>query len=656
MQADVLGELLLLFAFAALGVALFERLRLPAIAGFLVMGALVGPGGFGWVSDPEHVRQLAELGVVFLLFEIGLELPIERLRRLWRSACAAGGLQVGITLFATAAVAHTLGFEWKTALLLGALLAMSSTALVMRVLSDRGEIDAPHGQLAVGILLFQDLCIVPFLLGVSLLASGEAVDLTRLAWSATRVGIVLAAFFFAVRFLLPRLLERAALLGSRDLFSLLVLLVVLGSAVGAEYLGLTLAVGAFVAGLVTSASPYAGQIFAEIVPLRGVLLGLFFTAIGMLFDPAAAATEWRAVSVYTGAAIVFKAGLITAIVAFALRQGLRTGCLTGISLAQTGEFSFVLAGAAAAAGLLSEPLQQVFIAGSVLSLLATPFLIQSAPRCADWLARKSEDLRRTPEVKPPALSDHAVVVGFGLAGRNLTRVLRALDISYVAVDANARSVRNAHARGEPILYGDAVRPVILEQLGVSRAKLVAVAISDPIATRRIVRLARLLNPGGVLLARTRYVSEVDALRAAGANMVVAEEIESTLDLLRHALRTFQLPDSAIARFTAELRAEDYEALRAAPAVRLDPWLTEILEQVSAEWIEVPEGIHDKASLAGLEVRARTGATVLALVRAGSTTPNPAPETPLRAGDRLLVTGTPEALERLRLLLVQSTKP
>jgi CPA2 family monovalent cation:H+ antiporter-2 len=275
-----LEELLLILAVATVGGAVFERLRLPPIAGFLVVGALFGPGGLGWIDDPARVKAVAELGVVFLLFEIGLELPLGRLRRMWRPALIAGGLQVAITLLVVAAIAVALGAPPRAAAVLGALVAMSSTALVIGLLSQRGEIDAPHGQLAIGILLFQDLCVVPFLLAVPILAPGADARAFELVLALLRSLAALALFAAVARFVLPRLLDRIARMRSREIFTMVAFLAVMGSAVVAEKIGLTLAVGAFIGGLVLSLSPYAHQLYAEVVPLRGVLLGTFFTAVG----------------------------------------------------------------------------------------------------------------------------------------------------------------------------------------------------------------------------------------------------------------------------------------------------------------------------------------------------------------------------------------
>jgi CPA2 family monovalent cation:H+ antiporter-2 len=277
-----------------------------------VVGALIGPGGLGWIGDPDRVKALAELGVVFLLFEIGLELPLDRLRRMWRSSLIAGGLQVAGTLGVVAVIAMLLGVAPRAAAVLGGLVAMSSTALVIGVLAQRGELDAPHGQLAIGILLFQDLCVVPFLLAVPILAQGAGAQLGQVLLAFVRAIAVLAVFAAVARFLLPGVLERVARLRSREIFTMTAFLAVIGSAVVAEKVGLTLSVGAFIGGLVLSLSPYAHQLYAEVLPLRGVLLGTFFTAVGMLFDPATAAREWPAVLAYTAGVVVLKSGLVAA--------------------------------------------------------------------------------------------------------------------------------------------------------------------------------------------------------------------------------------------------------------------------------------------------------------------------------------------------------
>lgn len=584
-DAEFLTKLLVLVACAAAGAALFERLRLPQIAGFLVAGALVGPNGAGFVSNTDDVRSVAEFGVVFLLFEIGLELPIDRLHRMLRRGFAAGAVQVAATLALTAAAALAFGMPWPGALVLGALVAMSSTALVIGMLAERGEGDAPHGQVAIAMVLFQDLCIVLFLLAVPLLAAPQ-LQLWPLLGALAAAAAALVLMFVLARFVLPRALDWAARLRSRELFSLTAVGIVLGSAFAAGAFGLTPAVGAFLAGLAASASPYGPQLQAEILPLRGVLLGVFFTAVGMLIAPEVVLQQPALVLAFALAATVGKAAIAALAVRSVLRAAGGVSLRAGLALGQTGEFSFVLVAVAAEAGLLSLGVGQAFVAASVLSLLASPFLVRFAPRLSR-LAGLAEAARKRAAPSPPALHDateasagegQVVLVGFGLAGRNVARVLDALGVAYAGVDSNPHNTKEARALGKRIVWGDAVRPALLRHLGVADARLVVVAINDALATRQVVEAVRQIAPRIPLLVRARYVQQVDALQNAGATLVVAEELEGAIDLVAKVLGEFNLDEDAVAQFGDVLRGEGYALLQAPPALGLDPWLTELLRK------------------------------------------------------------------------------
>jgi len=649
-ESHFLAELLLALAIAAAGVALFERVRLPPIAGFLLMGALLGPGGLALAPRSDEVRRLAEFGVVFLLFEVGLELPFETLRRRWRTTVLAGGLQVALTIAAVAAGAIGLGLRPASGFVMGGLVAMSSTALVMRILSEAGEADAPHGQLSIGVLIFQDLCIVPLLVGLPMLSGEVPPEPGALGLALGKSVAALAVLFGATRYAVPWALDRLVHVRSRELFSLIAFLLAVGSAVGAEEMGLTLAVGAFSAGVMLGSSAYAHQLTAEIVPLRGVLLGVFFTAVGMLFDAPAAARLWPAVLLYVAAVVPLKAAIVFVVVTLALRRSPRVAALTGLALAQTGEFSFVLSNRASAAGLLDAELQQVFVAGSIVSLLATPFLIRIAPRLAGWAG--------TARAAPAAERSHAlareaprvVLIGLGLTGRTIARVLRAAKIPYRAVDANPQNVQRAQHGGEPVVYGDATQPALLRRLGAEDAPVVAVAISDPVATRSIVSHLRRLAPHARVVARTHYVADSDDLYRAGASTVVADGFEATLDMLSAVGSAAGVPGGALTRVADQLREEGYEALRAPATVLADPWFADLLAEASSEWVSVQAGPGAGRSIGELAVRARTGASILAVESAEGTQVNPPPERVLAAGDRVLALGNTEALARLRSLL------
>lgn len=653
-ETTLLFELILLLGLTAAGLALFERMGLPAIAGFLVVGAIAGPGGLGLVPDPDRVRVLAEIGVIFLLFEIGLELPMSRLRDLGKMGLIAGGAQVVVTVVVVAAGASLMGLSPASALVMGGLVSMSSTALVIRLLSDEAQIDAPQGRLAVSVLVFQDLAIVPFLLAIPFLAGDGEGSARELAVSVLRMLAALALVLFIVRFGVPRILNFVAKGRSPDLFSLLALLIVLGSAFLAEELGLTLAVGAFLAGVAATSSPYAQQLFSEVVPLRGVILGVFFTAIGMLFEPQALIDHAPLVLLYLVVTLVLKTGVIAAASTLFLGHSLRVALLAGLALSQTGEFTFVLAEAASRAGLLGEPYYQVVLSGSILSLLASPFVMRAAPGIADaaarWTDSKGAELESLPEADADLQSQRVVVIGYGPAGQTLTRLLRTIEIPYVIIDNNPRAVERAQPHEANIFFGDATRPVLLSRLGVPEARLVVVAISDALATRRIVTRLRVLAPDTPVLARTRYVREVDPLETAGASSVVAEEFEASIELVARTLELFEVPAGPVARFTQALRDEGYGAIRSPAPLPMDPWLMELLEESDTDWLECPQNFPGDRSLQDLDVRVRTGCTVLAVERDGVANTHPDPGDPLRPGDRLLVLGEGENLADLKALL------
>ena len=653
-ETTLLFELILLLALTATGLALFERLGLPAIAGFLVVGAFAGPGGLGLVPDPDRVRVLAEIGVIFLLFEIGLELPMSRLRDLGRMGLVAGGTQVAVTVAVVAAGATWMGLSPASALVMGGLVSMSSTALVIRLLSDEAQIDAPQGRLAVSVLVFQDLAIVPFLLAIPFLAGGGENSASGLAVSVLRMLAALALVLFIVRVGVPRILRLVAQARSPDLFSLLALLIVLGSAFLAEELGLTLAVGAFLAGVAATSSPYAQQLFSEVVPLRGVVLGVFFTAIGMLFEPRTLIDHAPLVLLYLAVTLLLKTGVVAAASTLLLGHDLRVALLAGLALSLTGEFTFVLAEAAAQAGLLGEPFYQVVLSGSILSLLASPFVVRAAPSIADAVAsfweRAPDASQAAPEGDPDLLRSRVVVIGYGPAGQTLTRLLRTIHVPYVVIDNNPRTVERGQEHEPDLLFGDATRPILLSRLGVAEARLVVVAISDALATRRMVARIRMLAPDTPILARTRYVLEVDPLETAGASSVVAEEFEASIELVARTLELFEVPAGPIARFTQALRDEGYGAIRSPASLPMDPWLMELLEESDTDWLECPPDFPSTRTLQDLDIRALTGCTILAVEREGTAVTNPDPAAPLRAGDRLLVLGEGENLARLKSLL------
>ncbi len=519
-----LQDLVVILAAAVAVVAFLRYLHVPSIAGFIVAGTIVGPHALGLVQDLHQVEILAELGVVLLLFGIGLELSLSRVKRLWRPIAIGGAVQVGLTILVVLGISVLFGRDLKSGLLLGFIVAVSSTAIVLRGLSGRGELETPHGRLALGILIFQDLCVVPMVLVIPVLGdTGGSVLLPLLKAAAVVIGVVVAA-----RLVVPRFLEEIARTRKRDLFVLAVFLICLGTAWLVSIVGVSLALGAFLAGLVVSGSRYREQAFSDLVPLRDVLASVFFVSIGMLLD-LQNVLEHLLPILGIFAAIIIGKFIIVFLAAAVMRLPLRAGVMTAASLAQVGEFSFVLLLAAGGTGLLEEPLQSNLTVAIILSMLATPFGLALGPHLAAGLGklnpltrllqvRTTEELRET-----EVLENHVIIAGYGLSGRNLARALARKCTPYIIVDLNTENVRDATQQREPACYGDVTSAEVLDCLGVAEAKDLVIAINDPDATARATAAARLAAPKLRIIVRTAYDIDMKRLEEAGANQVVSAE-------------------------------------------------------------------------------------------------------------------------------------
>lgn len=623
----VLRDLAIIAGLALPVVALAQRLRLPPLAGFLVLGVLIGPSGAALIPDPETVAALAEIGVVLLLFEIGLELSLSDVLRQGRSVLVAGGGQVAGMLAAAAALGTGLEVPPDRALFYGALAAMSSTAVVTRTYADRGELDAPHGREAVSILLFQDLCIVPFMALLPLLAAaGGGQGLPAFGMRMLASLGAMAALVVGGRLAVRWTLDRVAALRNRDLFTLCVGFFAVGTALVSAAAGFSLAIGAFLAGLLISESEYGQQALSDVIPFRALFSGVFFTSVGMLLDLSVLAGQPLLVVGGTLAVMAVKAAVAAGAI-FLRGRPLDTALRSGLGLAQVGEFSFVLAAAGLPLGLFAGDDYQTFLSAAVLSLLATPFVIGSARRVAESVAARVPGAGRRAEsgkadrngLLAAGFRDHAVVVGYGVAGRYLARMLRAAGIRCAVVDQNLQLVRQARADGLPAVYGDGTRRALLERIAGARARTIVFAIPSSMEERRGVAAARALAPAARIIVRTRYVRAIENLRRLGADEVVVEEFEASLELFRRALEGYAIPARRIARELHAVRSEHYGLLRGAatPDLALDALqhlgVHDALEVVEAE--AGSESIGENART--LDLRRRTGAIQVAVVRNGA---------------------------------------
>lgn len=662
-QLPLLRDLVVVFAGSLVVVLVFHRLRLPSLPGFIVAGMLLGPNALGLVADVHSAEAFAEVGIVLLLFTIGIEFSLSRLRAQAARVIGIGTLQLAFTTAATAAVAISLGTRWQLALFLGLLVAQSSTALVLKYLTDRGEIDTPVGQLSTGILIFQDLCIVPIMLVLPFLAGRASGGAIGVLVALGKAALVVAGVVVGARTVVPRLIDEILKTRSRELFLIAVILLGAVTALASSAAGGSLALGAFLAGLVISESDYAHQALAELLPLRDVLISLFFVSVGMLVNVHDLAAHPALVA--GGVAVVIAGKTLAAAAGPALvGYSARVSALSGLTVSQIGEFAFVLATAGRALGLVDAALYQSFLTVAVLTILVTPFLLLLGPGALDGVERLLPAAIRTGRrpaapAGPPQveLSNHVVIVGYGLNGRNLSAALRAAGVGHLIVDLNAQAVRAARTEGEPILYGDATREEILRLLGALRARMLVVAISDAAATRRIVRVARHLNAGLYIIARTRYIAEIPELTRIGADLVIPEEFETSVEIFNRVLAHYGVPRAEAERLTGEIRASHYQALRPGRTARVT--LATALSgvpQLTVDRVRLDHGSPVLGrTLADTELRTRTGALVLSISRGVDDIPTPDPLLRLREGDVLTVLGQPRQVEAAVALLQNSPR-
>ena len=647
---SLLYQLLLIVGLSIPVVALAHRVGAPPLVGFLLAGVLVGPHGLGWIDNPAEVSELSEIGVALLLFAVGLELSLGLVLRWARDVFLGGGLQVVMTLAAIAVVARLVGVPLHQAIFYGVLVTMSSTAVVTKAYADRDEIDTPHGRLVVSILLFQDLCILPLMLVLPLLA--DAADVQP-GWSDFAVGVgVMALLVGGGRFVVKWALDRIVIFRDRELFTLCVGFVGLATALVTASVGFSVAIGAFIAGLLISESEYGLQALSDVLPFRALFSGVFFTSVGMLFDvPLLLSSPGQVLGLAAGV-MVLKFGIASLTGVLRGRRAF-TSLVAGLSLAQVGEFSFVLAAVALPLGLFPGSSYALFISVASLSMMLTPVLIQAARPVAEWMSRP---LRRGPETEDThgldaVRGDHVVIIGYGLAGRYLSRAIQASTIPCVVVEQNPELVQRARDDGIAVVYGDGTQPAVLDHIGIARARVVVFAISSPTDELRGVELARMLAPHARIIVRTRYVRAIDRLMAYGATEVVVEEFEASLELFARALESYEIPLNRIWRELETLRGEHYAVMRGTPpgGLELDTLKHLGIHDV-LQLVEVEEGSPAvEQNARSLDLRRRTGAIQIAVVRDGQPLYRREDDFRYRVGDTAVLVGDRPALEQAMAL-------
>ena len=646
---------LVLLASAVLVVALFRALNLPPVLGYLLVGAAIGPRALDLIPDSDAARHLAEFGVVFLMFSIGLEFSLPRLYSMKRTVFGLGLAQVLLTILAAAATAVLAGLTLQAGIALGGILAMSSTALVVKMLAERMQMETKHGREIIGVLLFQDLAVVPLLIIVPALSQAPEAMAETLAIAALKAAVVLSLILFFGQRLMRGWFHIVARRRSAELFMLNVLLITLGLAWLTELAGLSLALGAFLAGMLISETEYRYQVEEDIKPFRDVLLGLFFITVGMFLDPGVIVRQWPWVAGLLALLLAGKFVIIAGLSrAFGAMQG--TAMRTGLWLCAGGEFGFVLIADIRHLPLLPDAVLQVVVAALVLSMLLAPLIVMHSEKivmrfCAsEWMLRAMELTQIA--ASSMATEKHAIICGYGRSGQYLARFLEQEGVSYIALDLDPERVREAAAAGDTVVYGDAARREALVAAGLMRASVLIVSYADADSALRVLALVRALRPELPVVVRAVDESDFARLSQGGAAEVVPEVLESSIMLASHALVLLGVPIARVVRRFREVREQRYDLLRGFFHGASDAAddLDEARQPRLHSLVLNPGAWGIGRSIAEIDLE-RFGVAVTAIRRRGIRAVSPAPEARFEAGDVVVLMGVPDALAagEIRLL-------
>jgi CPA2 family monovalent cation:H+ antiporter-2 len=640
---NILRDILLILVISLPILFLFRYIKLPSIVGFIIAGALIGPGGLGLISKSEQIEDMAEIGVILLLFTVGLEFSLREIAKLKRFFFLAGGLQLVITAIVCAALFYFAGIAFNQSLFYGILISLSSTAIALKLFQEKNELETPQGKISVGILIFQDLAVVVIILLLPFLAPNGAANHHASSINLFISFGILAVIGLAAYYIMPKFIFYLAKIRTSEAFTIGIILIIFGAAYLTGQAGLSLALGAFIAGLLLADSDYNYQVIADVIPFKNAFNSIFFVSIGMLFDFSFFLTHTSELIALSLGIMAVKTLIIFLIVA-AMRFPARIGLVTGLTLSQVGEFSFVLAQSGMGLNLISEIHYNAFLAASVITMLATPVIGRLAPYLG---LRLNGALPERKKGEIAGLSGHVVIVGFGVNGRNLARALKETGIGYVTLELNPATVKECKSKGERIVYGDAAKRETLKSVGIRKAKIIVFAISDSSTAAAGIKLARELNPTIYIIARTRLVADMPAMIKAGADIAIPEEFETSLQIFNKVLTKYHIPLNIIMRQTNIMRGENYSLLISESiAERTLSQLDKILAEGLVEPYFVEEGNkYSGKTLKELNLRAVTGAAVISIIREGKNINNPSGDEVILSGDSVVFYGTHNAVDK-----------
>ena len=619
----------------------FHRIKLPSVMGYLIAGVLIGPHGLKLISDVSAVKELAEIGVVLLLFVIGLEFSLGRLLKNLTSVLGAGSLQLGMTTLVAWFVFVEMNFQQNQSIALGFIIALSSTAIVLKMITDNAEIDTLSGKLCIGILLFQDLCVVPIMLLLPLLGQSEAHTSFDFIFEVAKSLVAVVGIFFLSRLIVPKALAWIARVGNKEHLTLSVVFIILFTGWVSQEMGLTLAMGALIAGMIISESEYNHQIILDILPLRDYFSSIFFISVGMLLQIGVFTNSILTCLALTVLVVLVK-GVFTTLSCLLVRVPLRISFVVGLRLAQVGEFSLILSAMALNQGLFDSHQYQMLLIVSILSMLLAPLLIQVSTGLSIKLFSKWKSKEITSnEGKDPQLKDHVVIVGYGVGGRTLAQVLLETKIPFVVLELDGERVRRALTEGVTTLYGDCAQEQTLIRAGLRDARMIVIKISDYTVTEKTVRLSRKINPQANIMVRTRRTDQVEELKNAGADQVIPEEFETSIEIFSRVLRDYHVPNNIIEQQVELIRLEGYSMFRglALNTESLKKFSTYLTATLTESYLVSEESWACGKTVGDINIPSRTGAILVAVVSKNKPHANPDQKLLIQSGDTFILLGS-----------------
>jgi len=658
LEIPMLSGIVIIFSLAVFVILVCQKFKIPTVVGYLITGIIAGPYGFELIKEIHLVDMLAEIGIILLLFTIGIEFSLDKFLSLKKPVLQGGALQLLFTGGLSFILVKILGLSINLAVFTGFLITLSSTAIVLKIIQERAEVDSPYGRASLGILIFQDIIVVPMMLLVPILA-GEQGNLATSLLQVFLKGIaILVLVWISSKWIIPRLLHLIVKTKSRELFLLSIVVICFAIAWLTSRAGLSLALGAFLAGLVISESEYSYQALGSILPFKDIFTSFFFVSIGMLFNFGFAVENIVLILVATVVIIILKT-VAASVSATILGFPVRSAVLVGLALSQVGEFSFILAKSAQQYDFFAGDLYNLFLAVSVITMALTPFLINSGPLLADRIMRLPLPSRLKTGCIPcgasetETLQDHLIIIGFGINGRNVSRAAGIAEVNYIIIEMNPDLVQSESSKGESIIQGDASQEAVLKHVNIQKAKVIVVAISDRAASRKITELARRLNSQVYIIVRTRYIRELDFLYELGADEVIPEEFETSIEIFARVLNKYLIPKDEIEELIDEIRSENYEMLRSINKRQNQHMLSLKMHVPEIELHTIR--IRDDSpavgkTLADIELRRKYGVSALAIRRNSDTIVNPHGDTGMRSNDIIVLVGIREKLLEVESIL------